>query len=130
MDENNAKIKIPLDTGIEGARNEDAFYITNTAVGEIKNIIKTQNVPDDYYLRIATQSGGCSGVQYVLGFDNHTPEVEKDKSYLIEDTAIVIDRKSLFLLEGITIDFIEQENARGFVFDNPYHQGCGGCGGH
>jgi len=130
MDENNAKIKIPIDTGIEGARTDDAFFITNTAIDEIKNIIKTQNVSEEYYLRIATQSGGCSGVQYVLGFDNKKPEEDTDKSYIIQDTAIVVDRKSLFLLEGITIDYIDQNGSKGFMFDNPHQQHCGGCGGH
>ncbi len=130
MEQDNAKIKYPLETGIEGARTEDTVYITSHAINQIKNIVVEQNVPEEYYLRIGTQSGGCSGMQHVLGFDNTPADESLDKSFSIGDSSIVIDRKSLFLLQGITIDYIEDIDRKGFVFHNPYHQGCGGCGCH
>jgi iron-sulfur cluster assembly protein len=119
-----------LETEIDGARSDDAIYITSAAIDEIKDIASAQKVPAEYYLRLGTQSGGCSGTQYYLGFDNTEVDNSKDKEFLIDEQAIVIDRASLFTLESTTIDFIEEEGKRGFVFRNPHHQGCGGCGAH
>lgn len=130
MDQENATIKHPLESEIEGARTEDTTYITNNAVNQIKNIVVEQKVPEEYYLRIGTQSGGCSGMQHILGFDSTPVDDSLDKSFLIDETSIIIDRKSLFLLQGITIDYVEDIDQKGFMFHNPYHQGCGGCGGH
>lgn len=125
--------KYVLDTEIEGARPEDTISLTENAIAEIKNIIQTQKVPAEYLLRIGTQSGGCSGPQYILGFDTVAGDPSEDKEYNIADVRIVIDRKSLFLLQGVTIDYITDLNQSGFVFHNPHQSNCSdcsSCGGH
>lgn len=119
-----------LDPEIEGARSDDSIFITSNAISEIKNIAKTQKVPDEYYLRLGTQSGGCSGTQYYLGFDNTELDESREKEFIVDEQSIVIDRQSLFLLESTTIDFVDEEGKRGFIFRNPHQQGCGGCGNH
>ena len=125
--------KYVLETEIEGARPEDTISLTERAIEEIKNTIHTQKVPAEYLLRIGTQDGGCSGPQYILGFDTLSADPSEDKEFNVADVGIVIDRKSLFLLQGVVIDYITDINQSGFVFHNPNQSSCGncnGCGGH
>ncbi len=39
--------------------------------------------------------------------------------------AVVIDKKSNLYLDGVTVDFFEDEQRKGFTFDNP--NAAGGC---
>lgn len=100
--------------------------ITESAVKEIKNIMDKNNVGKEFVLRIGVRGGGCSGFNYTLGFDSNVREtdniIEKD------GIKIVIDMKSIFYLTGTELDYIDNENGKGFIFNNPnQNRGCG-CG--
>jgi iron-sulfur cluster assembly protein len=106
---------ISIDTGIEGASTEENLKVTKRAAEEIKKTMKDSNVPEDYKLRIGTRSGGCSGMQFLLGFDNQNADV--DKVYNVEDFELIVDNKSIFYLMGITLDFVDGPQGSGFVFE-------------
>ena len=72
------KVRIP--TEIEGALSEDDLFISDKAIEMIQEIRKQNNVPEDYFLRIATRGGGCSGMNYALGFDNEFDE-QNDRKF-------------------------------------------------
>lgn len=116
-----------LDTGIIGATEEDAIMISYRALEKIKNIRVENSIPEDYSLRLGAQSGGCSGMNYLLGFDADINDY--DKLLEIENLSIVVDRSSLFYLMGVTLDYINDENGSGFVFNNPNNVKSCGCGG-
>lgn len=116
-----------LDTGIIGATEEDAIMISYRALEKIKNIRVENSIPEDYSLRLGAQSGGCSGMNYLLGFDADVNDY--DKLLEIENLNIVVDRSSLFYLMGVTLDYINDENGSGFVFNNPNNVKSCGCGG-
>lgn len=117
---------IVLNTEIIGAKERDNIIITERALAEIKRIYVEKSVPVEYLLRIDIESGGCSGVHHILGFDNEISE--NDKVFDTEGLGIVIDRKALFVLQSTTIDYINDINGSGFIFDNPYvSTGCSGC---
>jgi iron-sulfur cluster assembly protein len=120
--------KITLNTEIEGSREEDIIQITDRALNEIIKVKKDQEVPDTYGIRVGIRGQSCSGMQFGLGFDQEVSDM--DKVFAVNDINFIIDRKSLFFLEGITIDYVVDINGTGFIFNNPYDQGCGGCGGH
>lgn len=100
--------------------------VTDNAINEIKKIKEENKIPAEYNLRIGVKGGGCSGLSYSLGFDAESKPmdnvIEKD------GVTILIDMKSFLFLTGTQIDFIDDENGRGFVFNNPNAKRTCGCG--
>lgn len=116
---------ISVQTGIVGSEEQDDFNMTVPAL-EMINAIKAENeIPEDYYLRLGTRSGGCSGMNYTLGFDSEVNE--NDKIIDVRGLQMVIDNKSLFYLMGVTLDFTEGPSGSGFVFNNPNNAHTCGC---
>lgn len=112
-------------TGIEGAMPEDDFMITKNAIEMIEQIKEANEVPHEYNLRLGTRSGGCSGMSYTLGFDSEV--AENDRMMSIGGLNMVVDNKSLFYLQGITLDFVEGPSGSGFMFNNPFNAHVCGC---
>ncbi len=88
--------------------------ITEQAKEEILVIKNTKGIPEDYHLRIGVRGGGCSGVDYFVGFDT---EKETDKSYELEGFKVLIEKKDFMHLIGVSLDFVEHEDERGFEFN-------------
>ncbi|UOE41252.1 iron-sulfur cluster assembly accessory protein [Chryseobacterium suipulveris] len=82
--------------------------------------------PETDYIRVGVKSGGCSGLEYVLKFDNKKEETDQ----VFEDNGvkIVVDKKSILYLAGTTLDFSGGLNGKGFVFNNPNASRTCGCG--
>jgi len=115
---------IPI--GVTGADKNDNIRITQKALNEVKKI-KTQNaIPDDYGLRVGVKGGGCSGMSYTLGFD--ASHKDMDRVYETQGVKVFIDPKSLFYLMGVTLDYSDGLNGRGFTFNNPNVTKTCGCG--
>jgi iron-sulfur cluster assembly protein len=109
-----------------------AITLTETAAGEIKRHMESQNLDETTVLRIAVAGGGCSGLQYSLGFENNfDPTV--DASYAQHGVTLVVSKKMALHLDGTSIDFQEGPMGRGFSIENPNIPrggGCPGCGHH
>lgn len=116
-----------LNTGIIGADNEDMILLSKNAIDQVNHIRQENNVPIEYNLRVGTQSGGCSGMNYIIGFDSEINE--NDKVFEIGDLNMVVDNKSLFYLQGVTLDYVDDVNGSGFIFNNPNNEKTCGCGG-
>lgn len=82
--------------------------------------------PNSDYVRVGVKSGGCSGLEYVLKFDNSVSEL--DKVFEDNDLRIIIDKKSFLYLVGTTLDYSGGLNGKGFVFNNPNAKRTCGCG--
>lgn len=117
-----------IPTGIEGATKQDDFMMTRKAIEVINQIKETNDVPAEYYLRLGTRSGGCSGMSYMLGFDSEVNE--NDRTIEANGLKMVIDDHSLFYLQGVTLDYADGAHGAGFVFNNPNDDHVCGCGGH
>ena len=74
------------------------------------------------YFRITVQGGGCSGFKYSFSFDK---KAEKD-DILFNHT--VIDKFSLDIIAGSTVDFKKEMIGESFVIDNPKASASCGCG--
>lgn len=99
--------------------------LTDKAIQQIKNIKTSENRDDSYGLRLAVSGGGCSGFSYKMEFDQ--PK-EKDNVISIDDVKIIVDPKSAIYLKGITLDYKDGLNGKGFSFDNPNAKNTCGCG--
>ena len=77
-------------------------------------------------LRVFTEEGGCSGLQYGMGFDD-TPRVG-DRDFESEGVRIVVDAASLTHLAGTNIDFDDGLHGKGFEIKNPNAKSTCGCG--
>jgi iron-sulfur cluster assembly protein len=110
------------------AQNEvsEEIIITPRAAEEIRKIKASNSIPGTHALRLGVKGGGCSGLSYVLAFDERPRE--NDTVMTIEGLIVHVDPKSLFYLSGTTLDFSDGLNGRGFVFSNPNAARTCGCG--
>jgi iron-sulfur cluster assembly protein len=76
-------------------------------------------------LRLSAYPGGCSGHQYGMSLADRT----EDGDWVGEfgGVKVVVDRQSLALLEGVSIDYVETPQAQGFTISSPNACACG-CG--
>ena len=108
-----------------------SITITEKAVAEVKRIIADQqtngSAQEKIYLRMRVVGGGCSGFQHKLDLD---PVVNDkiDQIMEYEGLPVVIDKKSMLYLEGVTVDFHDDLNKRGFSISNPSAKSTCGCG--
>ena len=97
--------------------------ITNPALSEVRRLLKKETA--ECGLRLMIKGGGCSGLSYGLEF---TEYMEDDTVLKLEGVTVYLDRKSTVYLSGITLDYKDGLNGRGFVFHNPHASNTCGCG--
>jgi iron-sulfur cluster assembly protein len=88
--------------------------ITPKALQEVWHIIRNKNIPSDYALRIGIKGGGCGALGFMLGFD-HAHDTD-DAFISSDELPVLIDRRHLMYVIGLTLDFEETAEARGFTF--------------
>ena len=93
---------------------------TDEALKQIEKII-LENKPEKFF-RITVQGGGCSGFKYNFSFDKKVR-----KNDLIFNKTI-IDKQSLDIIDGSTIDFNKEMIGNSFVIKNPKAASSCGCG--
>ena len=107
---------------------KSAIAITERAAREVVRVIEeNQFSVDGTWVRIGAKGGGCSGLTYVLDFDEKGP-TEFDMTYEQYGVRLIIDKKSSFFMMGTELDFNDGLLDRGFVFRNPEATGSCGCG--
>lgn len=83
--------------------------------------------PDDSHLRVGVKGGGCSGLSYVMDFDNKIESTDE----MVEcggGLKVVIDKKSVLYLFGTELDYSDGLNGKGFQWINPNASRECGCG--
>ncbi len=78
-------------------------------------------------LRIAVLPGGCSGMTYDFSFDSEGKQAD-DKVIEKDGLTVLVDSKSLGILDGSRVDYVETLHGAGFVVKNPQAKGGCGCG--
>jgi iron-sulfur cluster assembly protein len=96
---------------------------TAGAIQEVKRLLAEENSKP--YLRVGVKGGGCSGMTYVLEYDD---TVENDVHFDIEGIPLVINKAHEMYLLGMEIEFEGGLNSRGFTFKNPNASSTCGCG--
>ena len=103
---------------------QSPVMLTPSAISEIKRLMELQE-NQNKLLRIGVKGGGCSGLSYVLGFDE---QKSSDECYDIEGIPVIMDSAHGIYLMGMQIDWQDGLNARGFSFINPNASTTCGCG--
>lgn len=98
---------------------------TEGAVKELRKLRDQQEITDDFGLRVGVEGGGCSGMNYVLGFDQ---KKEGDQEYMIDGIKVFMHKAHQMYLLGMQIDWQDGLNSRGFTFNNPNAASTCGCG--
>jgi iron-sulfur cluster assembly protein len=101
------------------------IHVAPKAAEELHRLAKEENL-ESYVLRLRVVPGGCSGMQYMMGFDDC--EKEGDLVYENHGLKVVVDPDSLPFLDGTTVDYEESLLGSGFVLRNPNVKSSCGCG--
>lgn len=100
--------------------------VTDKAKAQISDLLTKEGRTQNHNVRVSVKGGGCSGLMYDLDFDeaiNPADQVFEDKG-----VKILVDKKSLLYLLGMTLDFSDGLNGKGFQFINPNASRTCGCG--
>lgn len=104
--------------------NKAPIILTTSAVQEVKRLMG-EEINKNKFLRIGVKGGGCSGMSYILGFEDKT---EKDDEFEIDGISCIINPAHLIYLNNMEINWEGGLNARGFTFHNPNANTTCGCG--
>ena len=110
-----------------------SIVLSESAANEVKKIMTERELDPETFLRMAILGGGCSGLQYSLGFDAEFDPKTDVKFEQFHGVSVVTEKKFDLHLDGTEIDFLDTPTARGFSIENPNHPkgaGCAGCGGY
>ncbi|MBK8471904.1 MAG: iron-sulfur cluster assembly accessory protein [Sphingobacteriales bacterium] len=98
---------------------------TPSALQEIKMLVYEKEIGSGRGLRVGVSGGGCSGLSYILGFDDIQPD---DDIFMVDEVRILLNKKHALYLLGMQVDYVRGLNNRGFVFSNPNASSTCGCG--
>jgi iron-sulfur cluster assembly protein len=102
------------------------LFVADSAKEKIIDLVKNENLNEDYFVRVSVTSGGCSGLTYNLDFDNTTQP--NDQVFEDNGVKVVTDLKSFLYLCNTTLEFSGGLNGKGFFFNNPNASRSCGCG--
>ena len=91
--------------------------ISERAAEEIKLIMRSDEIPNETRLRIGVKEGsGCGSGGYTIGFDT---KKDTDLEYKNNGVTIYVDKKHVMYLMGVNVNYRENDDEWGFVFDHP-----------
>ena len=99
--------------------------LTDKAQDTLRHLIAKAEAGTDG-LRIMVDAGGCSGFQYMLGLERTA--CEGDRVFAFDGVKVYVDPRSLPMVEGLSVDFVDGVEASGFVFENPNARDVCSCG--
>ncbi|MEP7350613.1 MAG: iron-sulfur cluster assembly accessory protein [Sphingorhabdus sp.] len=102
-----------------------AVILTPAAEARIADLM-AKAPADAIGVKLSTPRRGCSGLAYSV---DYVSEVDKfDERIETPGGTFFIDGGSVLYLVGSNMDWVEDEFAAGFVFNNPNATGSCGCG--
>ena len=109
-----------------GGAPGEPLALTEVAIEHFRAVMAKENIGPGHGVRIAVNSGGCSGMSYALSFE---AEARPDDTVLEQGgLTLYIDPQSVPYLAGVTIDYVVGLHKEGFKFVNPKATRTCGCG--
>src|SRR5437899_6767198 len=99
--------------------------LTDAAVLKLQELTKEETNPA-IGLRVYVYSGGCSGFRYGMMLED-APTAE-DRILEANGVKVYVDGKSVDLLQGSEIDYVDTLMGAGFTVNNPNAVAACGCG--
>ena len=99
--------------------------VTPAAIEWVKRI-RTKENKDGESLRLGVKAGGCSGYSYFMGFT--TARRPNDLVLEYEGLTVLVDPRSLEILDGTVVDYERGLLGTGIQFKNPRVKRSCGCG--
>jgi iron-sulfur cluster assembly protein len=101
--------------------------VTLTPASEARIAELMAKAPSDAIgVKLSTPRRGCSGLAYSVDYVSEANAF--DEKIETPGGVLYIDGGSVLYLVGSTMDWVEDEFAAGFVFNNPNATGSCGCG--
>jgi iron-sulfur cluster assembly protein len=100
--------------------------LTSSAQDRAKALLDREGKLETHGLRLKVVGGGCSGLQYQLGFDDRVGE--QDNEFLAGPVRVIVDDKSAVYLAGTVLDYVDTLQESGFKINNPNARTTCGCG--
>jgi iron-sulfur cluster assembly protein len=99
--------------------------LTQGAIAQVKKLMSEEGFDTTQVLRVGVKGGGCSGMTYILGFDQ---QQDSDEKFEIDGIPCIMNKSHEMYLYGMQVDWQDGLNNRGFVFKNPNASTTCGCG--
>jgi iron-sulfur cluster assembly protein len=99
--------------------------LTPAAIDWVKRI-RTKESKEGESLRLGVKAGGCSGYSYFMGFT--TARRPNDLVLEYEGLTVLVDPRSLEILDGTVVDYERGLLGTGIQFKNPRVKKSCGCG--
>ena len=101
-----------------------AITLTPAAADRVRHFLSERG--HGVGLRLGVRKTGCSGFAYVVNYaDTVEPE---DRVFDSQGVRVLVDARSLALIDGTEVDFVRQGLNEAFRFRNPNVRGECGCG--
>ena len=100
--------------------------MTPAASDRVRALLDRDGKLETHALRLKVVGGGCSGLQYQLGFDDRITDA--DNEFRTGDVRLVVDDKSAAYLAGTVLDYVDTLQESGFKISNPNAKSTCGCG--
>jgi iron-sulfur cluster assembly protein len=101
-----------------------AISLTESAATRVKSFLEKRG--RGVGLRIGVRKSGCSGYAYTI---DYADAIDADDVVFDRDgVKVIIDPKSLSLIDGTEVDFVKDGLNEAFKFRNPNIKGECGCG--
>ena len=101
-----------------------AISLTEAAAERVRNYLVDRE--NGIGLRVGVKKTGCNGFAYVINYADAVEEA--DVVFEERGVKVVVDQKSLELIDGTEVDFVKDGLNEAFRFRNPNVTGECGCG--
>lgn len=102
--------------------------ISTKAKEHLAALMKNEGLSTEtHHLRVGVKGGGCSGLSYVMDFDDKIEEFD-EVIKLDDGLKVLIDKKSILYLFGTELNYSDGLNGKGFEWVNPNASRTCGCG--
>jgi iron-sulfur cluster assembly protein len=105
---------------------QKGILLTEAALKHVLALRERQG--KDLFLRVGVRQGGCSGMSYMMDFEDQSKVGENDQVFDYDGFKIVCDPKSMLYLYGLVLDYSDAMIGGGFQFTNPNAAQSCGCG--
>jgi iron-sulfur cluster assembly protein len=100
--------------------------VTPAAQDRVKALLDRDGKLATHGLRLKVIGGGCSGLQYQLGFDDRVGD--SDNEFQAGPVKVIVDDKGAVYLAGTVLDYVDTLQESGFKINNPNAKTTCGCG--